>query len=167
MNRRCIVCAKTLPPEAGFCPRCGVAVAAAPASREEKSYFDAGDITVTSARIRVGRTTYSIADVRSFRLDERTNAAATLCGVLLLTAVAMLIYSVCQQQINWWELLLAIVIMGAGVAAGAAAASFYDLVLTTGSGRVTAYSTMNRKLAWQIGGAITTAVAERTANRGS
>lgn len=157
-HSHCINCGKALRPSIKFCPRCGAAVDPLPGIRET-SYLQTRSITITNARITIGKTTYSMANITGFGLDERPNAPASICGLLSLATAALLIYAICQQAIGT-AFFFAIVVGTFAIMAGAAAAGIYELVLTTRYGRVTAYSTMDRKFARQIRTAVARAIAQ-------
>jgi len=124
----------------------------------ERTYFQQGDVTVTSARFIVGSQTFAMRNITSVQTVE-TEPDSPYPGYLMMLGGALAIGGFANSSITAG--ILGVVIAAAGGYWSWQQTSTFSVVLTTAAGEVSAYTSQNRKFIAATVEALNLSIVER------
>lgn len=108
---------------------------------EEKIFFKKGDITVTNSRFVAGAQTFAIRNITSVKV-EKVEINNSTAGILILVGIIVFVIGLANTS---WAAIIGLVIAAAGIYWIWNQDSPYAVVLTTSSGEVKAYQSIDRE----------------------
>jgi hypothetical protein len=124
----------------------------------ERTYFQQGDVTVTSARFIVASQTFAMRNITSIQTVE-TEPDGRHPGYLMMFGFVIAVIGFANSSISAG--ILGLVIAAAGGYWAWQQTSTFSVVLTTAAGEVSAYTSQNRKFIATIVEALNLSIVER------
>jgi Family of unknown function (DUF6232) len=124
----------------------------------ERTYFQQGDVTVTSARFIVGSQTFAMRNITSVQTVE-IEPDSPNPGYLMILGCVIAVIGFANSSISTG--ILGLVIVAAGGYWSWHQTSTFSVVLTTAAREVSAYTSQNRKFIATIVEALNLSIVER------
>ena len=120
---------------------------------EEKNFFNQGGVSVSNSRMMYGGQTYAMSDITSVKSFEKTPSR--------IVPIILIIVGLFGLAAGKDGIIVALLLIGGGIAWLIAQKSDYSVLLTSASGEVKAYTSKDKDFVGKIINAVNEAIVHR------